>query len=429
MVTEQETKFSCFNKQHILFNMDPVYLNTFQDARILSILKQVIGDTDFFTMEAPFSYSRLKRYVNKLQNKRWSFVKKTYCDFSSDNNLNNNSIDDIFNTDETSLEQIEKGLYLINFCHIKTENPVYPKLVFVNEDGLLWDTAEVRSTLHRLAKTMVETVPSHSEINPAAFDGLFYADNLLNDIRADFEKFLDSKELYKNMNQPWKRGYVFVGGSGAGKTSLIRSLCKYYGIDSRNITEYIDPSGNLRSFSSRKLYLDYKLFHTKHDIVAILLEDIDKFTAYQSAGVHKDMPKLSLQTLLNGIDGVDAQDGIILLATSNNPGSIAESLLARPGRFDRVWTFNNPGPEEIISLLKYRKIEISDGTLEQVSKELKGFSMAFIDEFAKSVKMIYCKPVITFDEAKQVLNRIHMHKELYERHFTNETKQFGFHSK
>lgn len=417
--------FSCSMKSHLQFSVHPGNMEYYQDARLLALIKEVIGDASFFSLESPFSFSRISNYVRNSRGERWSFSNRVYCDYKP-KNVQNDNLFDLRNSDETAIARIERGLYYTSQYHIKNESLICPKLIFANEDGIVWDAQKIHNTLIRLAKAMVEAKPSTVEQDSTAFDGLFYANDLLDDIKTDFENFLNSRDLYKELELPWKRGYVFVGSSGNGKTSVIRALCKYYGLESKKIVECLTLSGEVKQFSNHRNFLDYYLFPTKRDVIAILLEDIDKFTAYQCESNNSDFAKVSLHTILNAIDGVESYDGVVLFATSNHPGSIAESLLARPGRFDRVWTFNDPTQKEIIALLNYRKIKISDTPLEVVAKELNGYSMAFVEEFVKSVKMTYCKPIITYEEANSVLNRIHAHKSLFERHFSNERKRAGF---
>ena len=69
--------------------------------------------------------------------------------------------------------------------------------------------------------------------------------------------------------------------------------------------------------------------------------------------------------------------------------------------------------DNIIKLLKYRKIEISDGNLESVAKALKGYSMAFVAEFIIRSKTRFKRNTITNSEALTILDEIHKHNKLY----------------
>lgn len=60
-----------------------------------------------------------------------------------------------------------------------------------------------------------------------------------------------------------------------------------------------------------------------------------------------------------------------------------------------------------------------------MARRLAGFSMAFVAEFVKSVKMKYKRNSITTDEAITILDSIRKHKQLCEEHF-KEPRKVGF---
>jgi ATP-dependent 26S proteasome regulatory subunit len=70
----------------------------------------------------------------------------------------------------------------------------------------------------------------------------------------------------------------------------------------------------------------------------VLLEDIDR--AFPRTG--QSRTKVSLQQLLNCLDGVATGEGIVTVATANEPTILDPAVLKRPGRFDRVVHFPNP---------------------------------------------------------------------------------------
>jgi hypothetical protein len=66
----------------------------------------------------------------------------------------------------------------------------------------------------------------------------------------------------------------------------------------------------------------------------IVLEDLDR--AFPTEGKRTQERTVSFQTLLNCLDGVGSQDGVIVVATANDPTCLDPAILKRPGRFDRV---------------------------------------------------------------------------------------------
>jgi transitional endoplasmic reticulum ATPase len=72
----------------------------------------------------------------------------------------------------------------------------------------------------------------------------------------------------------------------------------------------------------------------------VILEDLDR--CFPTEGKRTQERMISFQTLLNCLDGVGSQDGVIVVATANDPTCLDAAILKRPGRFDRVVQFRNP---------------------------------------------------------------------------------------
>jgi len=117
---------------------------------------------------------------------------------------------------------------------------------------------------------------------------------------------------------------------------------------------------------------------------------------------------------------------VIVIATTNYPDAMAEALINRPGRFDKVWKIDLPEQKEIIRLLKYYEISLKKGSLEDIAIELKDYNMAFVTEFVKAIKTRFMDNKIDFKDAKKVLDDIHEHNKLYQQHFKEDVSGFGF---
>src|ERR1039457_7230410 len=84
----------------------------------------------------------------------------------------------------------------------------------------------------------------------------------------------------------------------------------------------------------------------------VILEDLDR--AFPTEGKRTKERTVSFQTLLNCLDGVGSKDGVIVVATANDPTCLDAAILKRPGRFDRVVQFRNPDPD--LRRQYYRKL-------------------------------------------------------------------------
>lgn len=145
------------------------------------------------------------------------------------------------------------------------------------------------------------------------------AESIANDLR----EFQGSKEWYAERGIPYRRGYLFHGAPGSGKTSLITALAGELNAD-LYVLNLGDP-----------LLTDGKLSSLLADVkqgAFILLEDIDAaFTQREKA---KDSDNgITFSGLLNALDGAASKEGSIVFMTTNHK-DVLDPALIRPGRAD-----------------------------------------------------------------------------------------------
>lgn len=143
----------------------------------------------------------------------------------------------------------------------------------------------------------------------------------------DLNRFLDNREWYEKRGIPYKRGYLFYGPPGNGKTSLALSLANFLerNIYVINLPSLYGDEGLIRAFGKT----------SSNSIV--LMEDID--TVFKTR--RKTDIKLSFSTLLNCLDGVFYRDGIITIMTTNCIDKL-DSALTRSGRVDIALFIDHP---------------------------------------------------------------------------------------
>ncbi|MGC2258492.1 MAG: ATP-binding protein [Candidatus Sulfotelmatobacter sp.] len=110
----------------------------------------------------------------------------------------------------------------------------------------------------------------------------------------------------------------------------------------------------------------------------IILEDLDR--AFPTEGKRTQERTVSFQTLLNCLDGVGSQDGVVVVATANDPTCLDAAILKRPGRFDRVVQFRNP--DAALRLQYYRRLSptLIGEQFEIAIMQTEGFSFAQLRE-------------------------------------------------
>ncbi|OHW90559.1 mitochondrial chaperone bcs1 protein [Colletotrichum incanum] len=163
----------------------------------------------------------------------------------------------------------------------------------------------------------------------------------------DIEMYLSQKtrKFYTERGIPYRRGYLFHGPPGTGKTSLSLALASYF-----NLELYLLHIPSIRDDNDLE-----NLFTALPPKCIVLLEDIDaigiqrrkKFDPEESASDNSDSDsdngssrsfgrcRCTLSGLLNVLDGVASQEGRIVLMTSNVAHKLDRALV-RPGRIDKM---------------------------------------------------------------------------------------------
>ncbi len=155
----------------------------------------------------------------------------------------------------------------------------------------------------------------------------------------DIHEFFSRREWYGRMGVPWRRGYLLYGPPGTGKTSVAYAL-----------------AGELRlklcamSLSNAKL-TDAMLanqLQTTPPRSLILIEDIDAF--FNAREKQDTRITISFSGLLNALDGVGAQEGRIIVLTTNHRERL-DAALIRPGRIDVEIELGNADAQQLQGML------------------------------------------------------------------------------
>jgi chaperone BCS1 len=146
------------------------------------------------------------------------------------------------------------------------------------------------------------------------------APGVLERLLADLGRFLANEAGYGRIGLPWHRGYLFFGPPGTGKTSAALALAFAHKLDL-----YYLPLSDVDS--------DTKLAQLVAAVKprsVLLIEDVDIAHAATS---RQDTERLSLQGLLNALDGALTPHGLVTIMTTNDLQSLDPSLV-RKGRCD-----------------------------------------------------------------------------------------------
>jgi hypothetical protein len=208
-------------------------------------------------------------------------------------------------------------------------------------------------------------------IRASGWGDLVLSESVVNLVRKDFESFLNREEWFRDNRLPFRRGYLLHGPPGNGKTSLIRAMLNSSGLNGHSIRlfqEHTDDALLERMFR----------YAASSAPSLVVIEDIDR--AFRRTPATDVRCKVSLQQLLNCLDGIDSQDGVIVVATANDPTVLDPAILRRPGRFDRVVAL--PAPDRKLRLRYFSKFNphLNDEALIRAVEDSDGLSFAQLKE-------------------------------------------------
>ncbi len=216
-------------------------------------------------------------------------------------------------------------------------------------------------------------------IHKASFDDLVLAPLLDQTLLADFKSFLTAKASYVEHGIAWKRGALFEGPPGNGKTHCIKALVNELGVPCL----YVKSFDCTHSSPQSSIHRVFELARQRAPCV-LVLEDLDSLLAAQTRAF-----------FLNELDGFHDNEGLITIGSTNHPERLDAAIVERPSRFDRKYYFGLPVAAErkrYVASWNARLKEdmrLDSACAEEVVARTDGFSFAYLKELYASALMAW----------------------------------------
>lgn len=210
-----------------------------------------------------------------------------------------------------------------------------------------------------------EPIESFREMD---WKNIFLDGGMVEQIHSEIETFFCSKQTYKECGLDWRRGIILAGRAGNGKTAIIRALATTATVP---VVFCIPDEGDTFGMLNR---LDRTIRTAAPCIVVV--EDIDSIGSNEA----------TRSKLLNMFDGLVTSDGVLTIASTNNPDKLDEAFTGRPSRFDSYYVLDVPPLRQRKSILENklgkRLKRVPKDALAALLKEMSGLSAAFVQEVA-----------------------------------------------
>lgn len=194
----------------------------------------------------------------------------------------------------------------------------------------------------------------------------------------DVQGFFDNRDLYAQYAVPWKRGIILHGVPGNGKTISIKALINsLYNRPDHISSLYVK---SLNTSCNTEQYAIRQIFQAARRCAPCLLifEDLDSLVGDQIRSY-----------FLNEVDGLESNDGILMIGSTNHLDKLDPAIAKRPSRFDRKYHFKLPGAKERELYAQYWRekllrrnegLEFPEELCAVISELTEGFSFAYLKE-------------------------------------------------
>lgn len=181
--------------------------------------------------------------------------------------------------------------------------------------------------------------------------------------------FLNSGSTYRRFDIPHKRGYLFYGPPGCGKSTALRLLAERFIAQTNGIVLRLQEAGQ-----RIHPWFNNIRYNEPDRPVLVLTEDIDD-----------DLDDFET-SLLEFLDGSEALNNFIFVATTNNLNAIPARIKYRPSRIDRIVEITSPTPNARTEYLK--RFPLTEQQRIAIAEVTEGITMADLKEVVIAVHIL-----------------------------------------
>ncbi|KAF1842241.1 P-loop containing nucleoside triphosphate hydrolase protein [Cucurbitaria berberidis CBS 394.84] len=222
----------------------------------------------------------------------------------------------------------------------------------------------------------------YASVQNASWDSVILNEGMKKSLIADVENFFDGQDTYQKLKVPWKRGIIYYGPPGNGKTISIKAMMHSLyqrGVDGDSRlavpTLYVRT---LSSFAGPEFAIKQIFAKARQEAPCYLVfEDLDSIVSDSVRSY-----------FLNEVDGLRSNDGILMVGSTNHLDRLDPGISKRPSRFDRKYYFPNPSYDERAQYAKFwqgkleenNDLDFPDKLCAKIAEITDKFSFAYMQE-------------------------------------------------
>lgn len=217
----------------------------------------------------------------------------------------------------------------------------------------------------------------YNSVIKSDWDSVILDEDMKKALVADVTNFFDGQKTYQDLKVPWKRGVIYYGPPGNGKTISIKATMNTLykrGMEEgdkrltvptlyvRTLVSYGGPEYSLRQIFS-KARQEAPCYLVFEDLDSIVSDNVRSY-------------------FLNEVDGLKSNDGILMVGSTNHLDRLDPGIAKRPSRFDRKYYFPDPNYDQRVQYAQFWQRKLADNKDLDFPDKLCGKVAEITDKFS-----------------------------------------------